>query len=508
MMMVASHSVPVKMLSELLAEMASIDADLDREISSLSLDSRQLQPGGLFLACAGGSSHGLDFLPQALANGAVAVVWEPTTEWTEERVQELSVGVEVPLIAIAGLGRKASQIGGEFFAHPSRAMTVVGITGTNGKTSCAQFLSRLLEPQGECGFIGTLGVGFPGVLQSGACTTPGPIELQVIMAGLLRQGARAVVMEVSSHALDQGRVAAIKFDVAVLTNLTRDHLDYHDSMEEYASAKRQLFHMQGLRCAVLNMDDAFGRELLHQLPAGIHVIGYSLEPIEDMPERLDDWVWARAVTPGVDGMQIKVQTSRGSGEFRSRLLGRFNASNLLAVLAVLLYQEFTLGDSLYRLASLETVAGRMERFGGGDQPLVVVDYAHTPDALKHALEAAREHTTQRLICLFGCGGDRDSGKRPQMGAIAERLADEVVVTDDNPRSEDGDGIVADILTGMEQPERVRVERDRAKAIRMAIELAGPGDIVMICGKGHEDYQLVGGQRLHFCDREQVREVLQ
>jgi UDP-N-acetylmuramoyl-L-alanyl-D-glutamate--2,6-diaminopimelate ligase len=207
-------------------------------------------------------------------------------------------------------------------------------------------------------------------------------------------------------------------------------------------------------------------------------------------------------------MDIKVQTSRGSGEFHSKLLGRFNASNLLAVLAVLLYHDFSLAESLYRLSSLETVAGRMERFGGGDQPLVVVDYAHTPDALEHALQAAREHTAQRLVCLFGCGGDRDRGKRPQMGGVAERLADEVVVTDDNPRSEDGDRIVADILEGMEQPEQVKVERNRATAIRLAIELAKPGDIVMVCGKGHEDYQLVGDQRLHFCDREQVREVLQ
>jgi UDP-N-acetylmuramoyl-L-alanyl-D-glutamate--2,6-diaminopimelate ligase len=266
--------------------------------------------------------------------------------------------------------------------------------------------------------------------------------------------------------------------------------------------------MPGLRCVVSNMDDPFGRELLDRLPAGIHAIGYSLEPMEDLPERLDDWVWTRAVIPGSDGMHIKVQTSRGSGEFDSKLLGRFNASNLLAVLAVLLYSDFSLSDSLFRLSSLETVAGRMERFGGGGQPLVVVDYAHTPDALEHALQAAREHTTQRLICLFGCGGDRDRGKRPQMGKIAEQLADEVVVTDDNPRSEDGERIVADILAGMEHPKQVRVERDRAKAIRLAIELAQPGDIVMVCGKGHEDYQLVGEQRLHFCDREQVRGVLQ
>ncbi len=508
MMAIPNDHVSAKMLSKLLAGIAVVAPDMDREISSLSQDSRQLQPGGLFLACAGTFNHGLEFLPQALANGAAAVVWEPTDEWSEERVQALAEESEVPFIAVTDLGHKASRIGGEFFTHPSRSMDVVGVTGTNGKTSTAQFISRLLAVQGECGFIGTLGVGFPGVLQSGPCTTPGAIELQEIMERFLRQRARAVAMEVSSHALDQGRVAAIHFDVAVLTNISRDHLDYHDSMEEYAVAKQKLFQMPGIRCVVLNLDDPFGLELLDKLPAAVHVIGYSLEPIEELSERLDDWVYAHAVIPGSDGMRIKVRTSRGSGEFHSKLLGRFNASNLLAALSVLLFHEISLVESLYRLSGLETVAGRMERFGGGDQPLVVVDYAHTPDALEHALEAAREHTNQRLICLFGCGGDRDRGKRPQMGAIAERLADVVIVTDDNPRTEDGDGIVADILDGMEHPEQVKVERDRAVAIRQAVELAEPGDLVMICGKGHEDYQLVGGQRLHFCDREQVREALQ
>ncbi len=507
-MMTALHSPPAQMLSQLLTGLVEIDSELDCSISSLTLDSRQLKPGGLFLACAGGTSHGLDFLQQVVDNGAVAVVWEPSAEWSEERVNRLAAYVAVPLIAIASLGQKASSIGGRFFAHPSRAMSVLGITGTNGKTSTAQFISKLLAPQGECGFIGTLGVGFPGILQSGPYTTPGPVELQRIMANILRQGGRYVAMEVSSHALDQGRVAAINFDVAVLTNLSRDHLDYHTTMEEYANAKQKLFQLPGLRCAVLNLDDAFGRDLLEKIPAGIQVIGYSLELIEDMPDRLDGWVLAREVVPNSDGMQIKVQTSSGSGKFSSKLLGRFNASNMLAVLAVLLYHNVSLNESLYRLAKLETVAGRMERFGGGDQPLVVVDYAHTPDALEHALAAAREHTRQHLICLFGCGGDRDRGKRPEMGAIAERLADVVVVTDDNPRSEDGGQIVVDILAGMEESGKARVERDRATAIRLAIELAEPGDLVMICGKGHEDYQLVGEQRLHFCDREQVKKVLQ
>ncbi len=506
--MMAAHRISmVQRLSGLLQGLAEVPADLERPITMLSMDSRGMQPGGLFLACAGTGRHGLEFLEEAVNSGAVAVAWEPDRGWDDARVEPLARKHGVLMLAVPGLGQQVSHIAGRFYGDPSHALFVAGYTGTNGKTSSTQFLARVLGSEAPCGIIGTLGSGFPGVLSPGTHTTPDPVELQRTLAEFRLQGAQAVAMEVSSHALDQGRVAAIHFDVAVFTNLSRDHLDYHGDMERYAAAKLRLFQHPGVGCGVLNLDDPFGRELLHHLPAGVRAIGYGLQPPEELPARLDEWIWARGIEPGSDGMRIRVQTSQGDGEFHSTLLGRFNVSNLLSVLGVLLYRGVALEEALRRLAKLETVPGRMERFGGGGQPLVVVDYAHTPDALEQALRAGREHARGRLICVFGCGGDRDRGKRPQMGGIAERLADLVIVTDDNPRTEDGDRIVADILAGMDQPHRVRVERDRTRAIREAVTAGEPGDLVLVCGKGHEDYQLVGGRRLHFCDREQVRAAL-
>jgi UDP-N-acetylmuramoyl-L-alanyl-D-glutamate--2,6-diaminopimelate ligase len=496
-----------KRLSQLLEGLAAVPPEEDCEVTGLSLDSRQVQPNSLFLACSGGGAHGLQFLQQALDNGAVAVAWEPNGNWSGSQVEQIAAGVSVPLLRVENLRRSVSSIAGRFFDHPSRALSVIGYTGTNGKTSSTQFLAQVLSTAGSCGVIGTLGNGFPGDLQPGTHTTPDPVDLQSVLSDLQGRGADAVAMEVSSHALDQGRVEAIHFDIAVLTNLSRDHLDYHGTMEEYGASKLRLFQMPGLRCAILNLDDPFGHEVLQQLSAGVPAVGYGLQRPELLPDRLDGWIWAEEIETDGNGMQVRLNTSRGDGTFHSALLGRFNVSNLMSVLAVLLFQGVPLSEALQRLSTLRTVAGRMERFGGGEQPLVVVDYAHTPDALKHALQAARDHTAGRLICVFGCGGDRDRGKRPQMGAIAERYADRVIVTDDNPRTEDGDRIVADILAGMDQPDSARVVRDRAAAIHGAVADGTAGDLVLICGKGHEDYQLVGDQRLHFCDREQVRAAL-
>ncbi len=472
------------------------------QVSSIALDSRKVVPGTLFLACSGGGQHGMEFLEQALENGAVAVAYEPDSNWGELQLQRLD-DVGIPVIEVPGLSNKASKIAGRFYKNPSHHMSVTGFTGTNGKTSCTQFLAQALGEQTKCGVIGTIGNGFYGDLTPSTHTTPDPIELQRVLDELKRKGADAIAMEVSSHALEQGRVAAVHFDVAVFTNLSRDHLDYHGSMEAYGDSKLRLFKMPGIRCAVINLDDKFGRQILDKLPAGVLALGYGLNRQEEIPERLDGWAWAQEITQNIHGMTVRVQTSRGDGELHTGLLGRFNVSNLLAVLNVLLFKELPLEEALERMSRLSTVPGRMERLGGDGGPLVVVDYSHTPDALEHALEAARAHTGARLICVFGCGGDRDTGKRPQMGGIAERLADRVILTDDNPRTEDGDWIITDILKGMENPSDVLVERDRAKAIRQAVDDAAAGDLVMVCGKGHEDYQLIGDKRLHFSDREQV-----
>jgi len=492
-------------LSSLLSGIVTIGREEDRVITGLALDSRRLSQGELFMACAGTQHHGMAFLEQALEAGAAAVLYEPDDLWTPAALAKRPPGCPVPLIPVQGLSRQVSRIAGAFYAHPSRDLFLVGITGTNGKTSCSHFLAQALAPSGRCGVVGTLGNGFPGDLQQGLHTTPDPVELQAVLAQMRSAGAESVAMEVSSHALDQGRAADLHFDLAIFTNLSRDHLDYHGSMEAYAAAKQRLFQMPGLKAAVINLDDPFGRQLLAGLPLTVRPIGYGLD--QDETQGLEHWLGVSSLRPDRNGTRVSIRGSWGAGTFRTRLLGRFNISNLLAVLAVLLYRGVALDTALERLSHLGTIAGRMEILGDEGQPRVVVDFAHTPDALSQALEALRPHTAGELILLFGCGGDRDRGKRPRMGAVAERLADQVWLTDDNPRSEDGDAIVADILAGMERPAQVRVERDRAKAIKAVIDGARAEDLILIAGKGHERYQQVGELKHPFSDREQVLQAL-
>lgn len=492
-------------LSELLGGIASVSASSDRHIESLAIDSRLVATGSLFLACSGSARHGLEFLSQALSAGAVAVVCEPDEQWSAEHIEQLAAETQVPLLQVEGLSRQVSRIAGRFYDHPSAGFPLVGITGTNGKTSCSQFLAQALAPDLRCAVIGTLGNGFLGDLKPGIHTTPDPVELQSVLAEVKKEGADLVAMEVSSHALDQGRAEDLRFDIAVLTNLSRDHLDYHGTMASYEAAKRRLFFMPGLGCAVLNMDDAFGRSLAAELPSGLRRIGYAIEAKDE--DGLDEWIFVDEIHSGVEGMRISVRSSWGDGVLNTSLLGRFNVSNLLAVLGVLLERGEGLEKALARLSCVETAPGRMEHFGGGEQPLVVVDFAHTPDALEHALVALRPHAKGELSVVFGCGGDRDRGKRAGMGAVAERLADRVWVTDDNPRSEDGDGIIKDILNGVSRPETVVVQRDRAEAIADAINRASPGDLVLVAGKGHEAYQQVGDLKLPFSDSEQVLKSL-
>ena len=495
-------------LAELLRGFTETPLEADCAIGSLGLDSRTLQPGGLFLACRGGQRHALEFLPQVLIQGAAAVAYEPDPAWPLERIRAAAGPARLPLVAAPGLSQRASAIAARFFHQPTQQLRVVGVTGTNGKTSCTHFLAQALAPELPCGIIGTCGRGLPGQLREGMHTTPDPVEVQSLCAELLAAGARAVAMEVSSHALDQGRVAAVRFDTAVLTNLTHDHLDYHGDMENYAMAKQRLFQTPHLRCAVLNLDDPFGGRLLATAAPGVRLIGYSLRNERPPQAVLAGWIYATEVTPLPTGLRIRWRGSFGEGEFEAPLLGRFNAANLLAVAAVLLEQGMDPQQVAARFARLQRVPGRMEPVGGMDgQPLVVVDYAHTPDALEQVLTALREHRPGRLWCLFGCGGDRDRAKRPKMGAIAERLADRVIVTDDNPRGEDGDLIVQEILAGMTTPARVTVERDRARAIQQAVAGAAAGDLVLVAGKGHERTQQIGERKFPFSDHEEVLRAL-
>ena len=475
------------------------------QVSALTLDSRAVEPGSLFIACRGTLHHGLDYLSQAVTRGAVAVLCEPDEDFSLEDIDVLAETTGVPLYPVDRLRERVSLIGGRFYGHPSQQMTVVGVTGTNGKTSCCHFLSQAFSPERLCAVIGTVGNGLPGALEPASHTTPDAIALQSLLCDLQQRGAEMVAMEVSSHALDQGRAAAVHFDLAVLTNLSQDHLDYHQDMEAYAEAKQRLFRMPGLQVAVLNMDDPFSERIRGDLSGAVRVVGYGCgKPFDGM---LDHWLRATHILPEQDGLAVTLESSWGEGQLKCGLLGRFNVSNLLAVLAVLLEQGVAFDAALEKLSALTTVSGRMERFGGGERPLVVVDYAHTPDALEHALKALQEHVGGRLVCVFGCGGDRDRGKRPLMGAIAERYADRVIVTDDNPRTEAGDRIVDEILAGMSDSAQVAVQRRRDLAIEQAIREAAPGDLVLIAGKGHEDYQLVGDRVLPFSDRQQVEKCL-
>jgi UDP-N-acetylmuramoyl-L-alanyl-D-glutamate--2,6-diaminopimelate ligase len=408
------------------------------------------------------------------------------------------------------LAARVGEIAARYYGHPSGALRVIGITGTNGKTSVSHFVAQALDssPLGPSGVIGTVGSGPIVDLSPAEMTTPDAIELQRLLAELRGRRLRSVAMEVSSHGLSQKRVAGIDFDVAVFTNLSRDHLDYHGSMSAYAEAKARLFRHPGLKSAVVNLDDPFGLELLALLPAEVRAFGYSLEPAPArLPPPVEVLFLGRIGAMDREGLALAIESGGRSWAFKSQILGRFNAYNLLAAAATLAALGLPLDTAIEELGKVSSVTGRLERFGGTGQPLVVVDYAHTPDGLEQTLRSSREICPGTLWCVFGCGGDRDRGKRPLMGAIAERLADRVIVTWDNPRREDPALIIDDIRRGMPATDKVSVEADRALAIRLAVLAASPGDVVLVAGKGHEAYQEIQGQRWPYSDRDTVRAAL-
>ncbi|MFK2903054.1 UDP-N-acetylmuramoyl-L-alanyl-D-glutamate--2,6-diaminopimelate ligase [Dyella ginsengisoli] len=446
-------------------------------VSGLTLNSRDARPGFAFVALRGTRQHGIAFAADAVARGAVAVI-------ADAPAPPDAPSLGVPVVWVDALAGHVGEIAARFYRHPSQELRLIGVTGTNGKTSTVQLVAQALDRLGHrAASIGTLGAGLVGQLREGERTTPDAISVQAQLATFRDAGASHVAMEVSSHALVQGRVNAVDFEVAAFTNLTHDHLDYHGSMEAYGAAKARLFAWPGLQAAVVNIDDAFGATLAERLPATLRRLRVSAAG------RADAEVAATGIVTSGEGLAFQLRTPWGSRAIRSPLLGRFNVSNLLTVVACL----GALGEPFEQLVAavelLSPVNGRMNRLGDGlRQPLVVIDYAHTPDALEQALAALRAHCAGRLLCVFGCGGERDAGKRPVMGAIAERLADIAIVTDDNPRGEDGDAIVAQIVAGFADPARARVERDREAAIRLALSLARAGDVLLVAGKGHETYQ--------------------
>lgn len=480
-------------LSQLLAGWAEVPIDADVRVTGIALDSRRVCPGDVFLACRGQQADGRAFIADALHAGAVAVI-------VEGELPEMLMRQNVAAVAMQDLGRSAGAIAARFYGDPSRAMNVIGITGTNGKTSIAGYIAQALaDSNGDCGLFGTLGYGSYRRLQQATTTTPDPVTLHRLLAELHASGIDNAVMEVSSHALAQGRVSGVAFDIAVFSNLSRDHLDYHADMDDYAAAKRRLFTWPGLKHALINADDAFGRRLLDD--------GIDAELLSYGIESANTDLHARIGQRDRSGMTLVVDTPWGSGEFRTPIKGRFNVANMLATLGVLCLSGMHFEQALARLADVQPVAGRMQAFGGDGQPLVVVDYAHTPDALAQALAVLREDCRGALWCVFGCGGDRDAGKRPLMAAAAEDHADRLVITSDNPRFENADGIIGDICAGLARPRQAQTEADRGAAIRYAISNAAPADTVLVAGKGHEDYQEIGGVRHAFSDSRVVQACL-
>jgi len=528
--MAASLSPVMPTLQQLLPEVVLSDSLAEVLVCGLCLDSRSVTSGDVFVAVPGLDYDGRDYISQALKAGAVAILAEKNDFGSKGFSSSDS-----RVVLIAGLNQQLSEIAGRFYSDPSDQLVLTGITGTNGKTTCSLLLAQLFSLISESkerpvGVIGTLGCGVvahgrPDFQETGM-TTPDAITTQSIFSDYVAQNIDRVVMEVSSHSLVQHRVQALAFNTAVFTNLSRDHLDYHGDLVSYASAKMQLFAMSGLEHAVINVDDPVGAEIASQLSPTIEFIGYSLSNV-------NAGVYAENIVLSPQGIAAYVHTPWGKGELNSQLVGRFNLQNLLAVISVACLQGMSFSSVLAVLPRLQPVSGRMElilaegladasvdvSIEGADKkgaPQVIVDYAHTSDALKNTLETLREHCGGKLWCVFGCGGDRDQGKRPLMGEVASKLADHVVVTSDNPRSEDPDAIIKDIcggliadglVGGLNESCQVDVISDREQAIHRAIQSASQGDIVLIAGKGHESYQLVGAQRLPFSDQAQARLAL-
>lgn len=465
-------------------------------ISGLSKDSRSLKKGDLFIAVPGLTAHGLNYLNSEQAQKAAVILFEqPVPE---------HVIIPTNAIPVADLTAKQSKIASRFFDAPSEAMSVVGVTGTNGKTSTVQMMAQAMSKLGKtAGTIGTLGIGLYGQLSAGERTTPDVIAVQKALADMRDTGAQFVAMEVSSHALEQGRVDGVAFKTAVFSNLTLDHLDYHGTMQAYFEAKAKLFAWPTLQHAVLNVDDSYGAFLVEKLTDKMHVIVTSSRHHQQANLTATD------IHLSLSGIGFDLHFEGQSIRIQSSLLGRFNVDNLLAVAGVLLVHDLKLEEVARLISQLSPVDGRMNRFGGfAGKPLVVVDYAHTPDALEQVLITLRAHSEAQLICVFGCGGDRDRSKRPLMAASAEQWADVVFVTDDNPRSESGDLIVAEICAGFELLEKAHIERNRREAIKQAIAKAGPADIVLIAGKGHETYQEINGVKSPFDDSAIAAEFLE
>ncbi|GAB6263322.1 UDP-N-acetylmuramoyl-L-alanyl-D-glutamate--2,6-diaminopimelate ligase [Photobacterium sp. R1] len=471
-------------------------------VRELTMDSRAVSPGCIFVAIKGHAVDGRQYIAAAIAAGAAVVLAQAEENQSDGQVDYLD---DVPVIAIQDLPDRLSEAAGRAYGQPDQKFQLVSVTGTNGKTTVSQLLAQWATLLGRTsGVMGTTGNGLLGSLVPAVNTTGNAIDIQRTLADLAYQGADFAAMEVSSHGLVQGRVKAVHFAASIFTNLSRDHLDYHGDMDAYAAAKQSLFTQHHAGIAVINADDAVGRVWLMTLSDAVAVATDQ----QCLAAHSGPKLWLTAVSYSTQGVAVSFDSSWGAGEFTAPLVGAFNVSNLLLSLATMLSLGYPLDALLAAAPRLQAVTGRMEVFQTADKPMMVVDYAHTPDALEKALAALRHHCEGQLWCLVGCGGERDRGKRPMMASVAEQLADHVILTDDNPRSESPQQIVADMLAGLTHPERVQVIHDRAEACKQAFIQAGTDDIVLVAGKGHEDYQVLAGKTIHYSDRETVQALLE
>lgn len=495
-----------KSLQSVLPEIEFSTEASNVEVSGICLDSRLAEPGDLYMCVPGYSTHGLNFVEQAVKRGAVAVITEAGSLLKHPAAVAHLESANIPVAELALLKSKSGALAARFYDEPSQSLSVIAVTGTDGKTSVCKFIRDALGHLGiPCGYIGTLGWGLADPLAPSVLTTPDAVSLQRMLAMMLEQGASVVALEASSHGIAEGRLDAINIDVAVLTNLGRDHLDYHNTIENYRAAKLKLFQQPSLKSCVVNADDELGQAIAvgeSGVPIDIDCLSFGLNASDTAPD-----IYARNVQLSDAGLSFELIDGDLQAQVQSKLIGRFNVENLLACHGALRALGTAANDAKLAIESVRPVVGRMETFVSGARPIVVVDYAHTPQALASAVAAVREHCEGEVWVVFGCGGDRDPGKRAPMGQAAQ-LADHIVVTDDNPRSESPKAIRDAIVAGLRDPSQARNIADRRSAIRHAIQHANANDLILVAGKGHEDYQLVGATRLEYSDRIAVRELLQ
>ena len=488
-------------LKYLLKGIAEVTDQQERLVTGISNDSRTVGRDYLFTACNCNYNRSIEFTRDAVHKGANVVLYESGNDRDMEGINSLK-------IAVRDLHKKLGVISDRFFGSPTQDMNIIGVTGTNGKTTVSHLITQALTREDDtCGLIGTLGYGTLDNLRYSANTTPMPPTLQHYLADFHDAGIKKAVLEISSHGLDQYRIVGTRITTAVFTNLTRDHLDYHANLESYAGAKRKLFTEYSILNAVININDIQGSNLIREMDKEVRIIKYGMSQSRIQAEDKLEYIYGKIAGQDVKALDLDLETSWGNGSVRVGLTGEFNAYNILACLAVLMLNDFSFDEALKRLSLLQPVPGRMESITCSNKATIFVDYAHTPDALIKALKTARSGNSGRLICIFGCGGDRDTGKRPLMGEAAAKYADIIIVTSDNPRSEDPEQIIKHIVKGISGHIDTRILPDRQQAICEAINESQPNDVILIAGKGHEDYQEINGSKIPFSDQEIVKQLM-